>query len=891
LVWIGFAEDDEQKSVRPVASAGFDQGYLADLHITWSDTERGQEPTGTAIRTRKPARCTNMLTDLQFAPWCEAARQRGYASSLVLPLISGDKAFGALNIYSKEPDGFPPEEEKLLVELAGDLAYGITTLRLTHDHSVQQEALQESERRSQHAQEMAHLGTWDLDLINNRLFWSDETYRIFGYEPQEFGATYEAFIEAVHPDDRLTVDQVYTSSIQDGRNSYEIEHRIINKATGEERIVQERCRHIRDATNRVIRSEGMVLDITELKRTERALRQARDDLELKVRERTQELSNANNQLRLEVEQRQKAQYNLETSLQELQVVEEELRNNNEMLIDAQKVLDDERQRYQDLFDFAPDGYLVTDCDGLIIEANQVADQMLEIPHQSLIGKPLLVFIAARDHAAFMHLMASLKRNKLAKSHELNLAPRKMPEFTAAVQVTAAVDRDGKDILRWTLRDITVRKRNEELIRQNAMRNEILSEVSQALSEASLDEKVITDIGVKGIARLVGDGCVIAEVSEDGQWMEPVAWHHQKPVALELMTALYRSTRESTTEGFAGKAYTTSQPVFIPSFSTAENGAAIPEAYRPYFEQVGIISMIIIPLKIGPRVIGTLGVTRDRHSRAYSSEDLSLVEVLAARTAQAIHNARLYQELQDALRSELEMREQLVQAEKFAAVGRLLASITHEINNPLQTIKNCLYLSQVDTTPGTAVADALSMAQSETNRLSNLVAQLREVYRPPTMGLYHPVDLPALLDETHTLLTGFLQEKHTTWVLEPTHPDLLGDAKVKGIPDQLKQVFLNIALNAIDAMEPDGGTITISLHRAEDGSDVGVRFKDTGPGLPDEVKTKLFEPFTTTKEKGLGLGLTICYDIIRKHEGHIDVESEPGQGTAFTVWLPAKGTQA
>lgn len=147
MVWIGYAEDDENKTVRPVASAGFEEGYLETLHITWADTERGQGPTGTAIRTGEPSTCKNMLTDPKFALWREDAIRRGYASSMVLPLISDEKVLGAISIYSREPDAFTKDEVKLLAELANDLAYGITSLRLRAAHAQAEEALKKSEER------------------------------------------------------------------------------------------------------------------------------------------------------------------------------------------------------------------------------------------------------------------------------------------------------------------------------------------------------------------------------------------------------------------------------------------------------------------------------------------------------------------------------------------------------------------------------------------------------------------------------------------------------------------------------------------------------------------------------------------------------------------------
>jgi PAS domain S-box-containing protein len=130
MVWIGFAEHDAGKTVRPVAYAGFEEGYLSTLEITWADSERGRGPTGNAIRSGKPYICRNMHIDPAFTPWRAEALRRGYAASIVLPLIADGIAIGAINIYSKEPDSFSSAEAELLSELASDLSHGITTLRM-----------------------------------------------------------------------------------------------------------------------------------------------------------------------------------------------------------------------------------------------------------------------------------------------------------------------------------------------------------------------------------------------------------------------------------------------------------------------------------------------------------------------------------------------------------------------------------------------------------------------------------------------------------------------------------------------------------------------------------------------------------------------------------------
>ncbi|MDP3882511.1 MAG: PAS domain S-box protein [Candidatus Staskawiczbacteria bacterium] len=129
MIWIGYAQDDKEKSIKLMAYAGFDEGYLETLKLTWADAERGRGPTGTAIREGKITICQNMLEDPRFKPWREEAVKRGYASSIALPLVDAEKAFGAIAIYSKKINAFSKDEIILLKELSSDVAYGIISLR------------------------------------------------------------------------------------------------------------------------------------------------------------------------------------------------------------------------------------------------------------------------------------------------------------------------------------------------------------------------------------------------------------------------------------------------------------------------------------------------------------------------------------------------------------------------------------------------------------------------------------------------------------------------------------------------------------------------------------------------------------------------------------------
>lgn len=292
------------------------------------------------------------------------------------------------------------------------------------------------------------------------------------------------------------------------------------------------------------------------------------------------------------------------------------------------------------------------------------------------------------------------------------------------------------------------------------------------------------------------------------------------------------------------------------------------------------SIAAAPLGVGKEIFGFLIVHNEKPG-AFNMETIRRLEALAAHASLAIQNANLYAELKESLSKEKSTRAQLVQAQKLSAMGRMVASVAHELNNPLQTIKNCLFLSQQVMEEDEELTSYLEMALSETKRLTNLVLQLRDVYRPDDKTPTKPLAVTNLIEEVIVILRQHFQNNMVTCHVSPISPEwvILANA------NQIKQVFINICLNAIEAMQPDGGKLFIEALADEDDHFIGIQIEDTGPGISPENQHKLFEPFFTTKETGTGLGLAICYDIVQKHGGHITIESPPDKGAIFTIWLP------
>ncbi|MCC6499058.1 MAG: response regulator [Anaerolineales bacterium] len=297
--------------------------------------------------------------------------------------------------------------------------------------------------------------------------------------------------------------------------------------------------------------------------------------------------------------------------------------------------------------------------------------------------------------------------------------------------------------------------------------------------------------------------------------------------------------------------------------------------------VGLGSVILIPV---PRVNmnSVLFAGRDSSGAQFRGADLELFFVLARQAVVAMENARLYADLRDTLRRVEESQEALLRAEKMAAAGRLTASIAHEVNNPLQSVQNCLHLAGREDLPAEKRKEYFELARAELDRLMKTMQRMLEFYRPGAVRVEH-VDALELLKHVISLTSPQLSQRNIQ--IKVDLPDSL--PFIYAVSGQIQQIFINLILNAHDAM-PSGGEMKIGA-RALDGG-VELTFSDNGPGIPEDQRNNIFEPFFSTKEGGTGLGLTVSYNIVTAHGGKLDLVDRDEPGACFRLFLPTGDKQ-
>jgi signal transduction histidine kinase/putative methionine-R-sulfoxide reductase with GAF domain len=307
------------------------------------------------------------------------------------------------------------------------------------------------------------------------------------------------------------------------------------------------------------------------------------------------------------------------------------------------------------------------------------------------------------------------------------------------------------------------------------------------------------------------------------------------------------------------------------------------------EKLNLHSLVIIPLLAKEKALGAIAADFVEPNKNITKEVLESVMVFAQQAGLAIHNAFMYQELktfsqqmeEKIQKTTADLRKteaQLIRSEKLAALGQLAAGIAHEIRNPLTSI-NILIHSLTENLPsGNSDREDLKVIEEEINRINEIVDQFLRFARPAP-PLLEKAEMVTIFEETLQLLRPQIEKAKILVKKEFESLPLITVDK-----EQIKQVILNLLMNAIQAM-PRGGELSMGGRFSKDGYWIELTIQDSGIGIHLEDLEKLFDPFFSTKEGGIGLGLSIAHRIIDQHHGKIEVESTPGKGTLFTISLP------
>jgi len=882
MAWVAYAEHDAAKSVRPAAWTGAEEGYLANLGITWADTERGWSPTGTAIRSGNTCCIQDFATDPRLAPWRESALQRGFLSGIALPLKDEHaSAFGSLSIYSAQPNAFTSEEIRLLEELAADLAFGIVTLRSRAARERAEQGLRQSEAYLAESQRLTHTGSWALDLASDKyVYVSEEDFRIWGFDPQEGLPSREAVFRRTHPEDRDKMRASFEKSLREKVDSSD-EYRIV-LPDGTAKHVHTIRHPVLNGAGDVVKLVGTSVDITERKQAEEALREGETRFRTFVDHVADALFIYDFEQGTIVDVNRQACESLGYTRQELigttalafdrnedRAATESIAERTaagETVIDTHwhrrkdgtlfpvevhtsqywhggrrfllKVARDMSDRLRaeearaylaSIVESSDDAIIGRSTEGIIQSWNRGAERLYGYTAQEAIGQPITTVIPP-DRAQEFVSSDRLKQGEPIQELETVRVGKDGRRIDVSVIISPMKDAAGRVFGAATIaRDITERKRAEAALRQ---------------SEAYLAEG--------------------QRLSHTGSWAFDLASNKYIYVSEENFRIFEMDARE----GLPNREV-------ISRHIHPEDWDRVNESFEKSLrEKVDTSSEFRIVLLSG--TVKHLQVIR--HPVMNDAGDVvELVGTLIDMT----ERKRAEQE-RERLR---QLEADLARINRVSMMGELAASIAHEVNQPLSGVvvngNACLRWLAGDSPNLDEAREAVRRIVRDGKRAGDVIARIRAL-ATKTAAAKERLDMNEAIRE----VVAFAQDevRRNNAILRVELADALSPVLADRV--QLQQVVLNLVTNGIEAMSSveERPRELIVRTQNDDADQVRVTVQDSGIGLDPQSMERIFDAFYTTKHGGMGMGLSISRSIIQHHGGKLWAAANdgPGMSVQFTV---------
>jgi len=937
LAWIGFAEQDEGKKVRPVAHAGLDSGYIESAHLSWSeDSDRGRGPGGIAIRTQQPSIARNIPLDPAFAPWRVDAILRGYKSVIALPLTSKNRIFGVLGIYSHEADVFYPGEVEILQELADNMAYGISALRTQTRKKKAEEALRESEERLRLTLDAANDGIWDWNVPTGRALFSSRWYTMLGYEPDELPGTYTTWRSLLHPDDLEATEQKIQDHMLKEEEAYSVEFRMRTKE-GDWCWVLARGKVIeRDGDGNPIRMVGTHTDIT---------------FRTHIQE---ELAKKNEERVASYEQLAAHEEELRHNFEELTKIERTLRESEERLLMAQEIGQTGSWEYN-----LQTGKIWGSSEGFRIYgyppiAGDLPINEIEacIPEQERVHQALIDLISEgreynleftinpvdRSPSKIIQSIARIEKDDAGNPIRVigviqNITERKLAEQEMSIQeekYRTLVKNLPDLIVRYNpdLRRIYVNPAWEKASGLHAedvinvpvtdtpkvpvsSPNEYTTKLVKVLETGIIQRMEFTWVNARGVT-LYLYYLLVPEFDQHGNVTSILAVGHDMTERKQAEDALRESKNRLETvianvpvilySIDKDKRFTLSEGLGLKKLNLAPNqvvGQRFDDIYAAYPDIITACQETLLgkpqsyqskvngimyenyttPLfDDNGHVSGFIGIAFDITDRKAAEEELNQYR---------IHLEEFIEERTIDLQTAKEQAENANQAK-----STFLSSMSHELRTPLNAILGFTQILIPQNNLSDTQREQLNIIKTSGDHLLNLINDLLDLGRIEAQKIeiqHSAFNLPNAIQEVMNITNVKAKEKDLTLQYEPQTllPDhVLGDER------KMKQILLNILGNAVKYTQ-EGGIILRAWYPDISLGLFVCEVEDSGIGIPQDKLEIIFEPFTNLSfEKkpveGAGLGLSISKKLVKMMQGTLAVKSELGKGSIFRfeVVLPS-----